>query len=99
MLTQFQTGKAFVILITPGNGALSYVLGDVLTCEDAAVPLLSICGRTTLNINPAGEKTTIGAIEQNVHDLSAELGIRTGEFFVTCQIEQPADVPRKLVRL
>lgn len=83
LLTQLEKDMEYVILITPGNGAFSYVLGDVIKCEDSSIPLISISGRTSLTINLAGEKTAISTIEQVIEKMSGELGDGPGEFFVT----------------
>ena len=73
LITQLESYQDYVILITSGNGAFSYVVGDVIECVDAERPRFKIKGRTKLTLNLATEKTSVFAVEKAVLDLSNEL--------------------------
>ncbi len=88
LLTQLANGESYVVLITSGNGAFSYVLGDLIQCVESSIPRFKIKGRTKLTLNLVTEKTTIDAIERTVDNLSRELNAYPGEFFVTGKVEQ-----------
>lgn len=87
LLSQLEAGRSYVVLVTSGNGAFSYCLGDVIGCISPAQPSFRILGRTTQELNLATEKTSVWALESAVAALSEELGEAPKEFFVTstCQ--------------
>jgi len=88
LITELERDREYVLIITTGNGAFSYVIGDVVKCIEPSIPLFKITGRTALTINLMGEKTSIYAIEKTVNSLSKELGLSIGEFFVTGMISK-----------
>lgn len=86
LITQLNGGESYVPCITSGNGAFSYIIGDVIQCVDSQIPLFKIKGRTTLTLNLVAEKTSIDAVEKTVSSLSQDLNASPGEFFVTGRI-------------
>ncbi|MDD2715809.1 MAG: GH3 auxin-responsive promoter family protein [Candidatus Wallbacteria bacterium] len=82
LITELSEGVEYVPAVTTGNGAFSYVLGDVIQCLDPKIPLFQIMGRTVLTLNLTGEKTSIHVIEKTVENLSVELKSQPGEFLV-----------------
>ena len=88
LITQLSEGEEYVLLVTNGSGAFSYVIGDVLRCARAGrIPLLELAGRTALTLNVVSEKTTIQAVEKVMGALSKELGESPEEFVVTAKRE------------
>ncbi|MBI5542796.1 MAG: GH3 auxin-responsive promoter family protein [Deltaproteobacteria bacterium] len=82
LLTQAKPGRRYAVVVTPGNGALSYLIGDVLECASLSPMRFKLVGRTTMSLNLVGEKVSIDAIEASVGRLSVELGTSFGEFLV-----------------
>jgi GH3 auxin-responsive promoter len=87
-ITDLSEDEEYVLLLTNGSGAFSYVIGDVLRCARAGrIPLFELAGRTTLMLNVVTEKTTVEAIEKVMGAISRELGECPGEFVVTVKRE------------
>jgi hypothetical protein len=83
LITELKSDESYVPLITTGNGAFSYVIGDVIKCMDNHAPTFKIEGRTKLTLNLATEKTPVIALEKALEQVSDEVGVWPGEFFVT----------------
>jgi hypothetical protein len=84
IITELSEGEEYVVLVTNGSGAFSYVIGDVLRCARAGrMPLFELAGRTTLTLNVVAEKTTVEAVEKVIRAISRELGESPEEFVVT----------------
>jgi hypothetical protein len=88
LLNKLKTGEEYVPLITTGNGAFSYVIGDVLRCADSNLPGFTIEGRTKLTMNLAAEKTSITSVENAFTSLAREIGSYPGEFFITTGLRE-----------
>jgi len=88
LITELSEGEEYVLLVTNGSGAFSYVIGDVLRCaKGGRIPLFELVGRTNMTLNVMSEKTTIQAVERVVGALSKELGESPEEFVLTVKRE------------
>ncbi|MGC4121924.1 MAG: GH3 auxin-responsive promoter family protein [Myxococcales bacterium] len=87
-LAEARAGERYALLVTTGNGGLSYVLGDVLECMALAPLRFRVAGRTRLSLNLVGEKVAIDEVESAVAAVSGELGASPGEFLVTARVAQ-----------
>lgn len=91
-------GRDYVLLVTNGAGAFSYVVGDVVQCASAGErPRLRLGRRLGLILDLAGEKTSARAVQRAVEDISREVGASAGEYLVTGV--QPADGPPRYLWL
>jgi hypothetical protein len=86
LVTECEAGREYVLAVTNGSGAFSYVLGDLLRCVYVGPrPRFKLAGRVHLTLNLVTEKTTVPAVEGALLDLARELGGMAGEFFVTAR--------------
>lgn len=83
LLNQLSVNEDYAILVTSGNGAFSYAIGDVIKSIDPKRMKFELIGRCWQELSLAGEKTSQYAVERVVTKLADVMTLSPGEFFLT----------------
>lgn len=79
-LSEVETGKDYVLIISTVSGAWRYLIGDTIEFTDVARAEIKITGRTKFFLNTVGSQLSVNKLDDAVQHLESELDMKIPEY-------------------